>query len=103
MENMLLVLENTPLIFSTLQLPGPTLTGLKWRTPTQADGYMLFWGALVGNSQVAEQGQFLISMKRFSGLSHPFIYPRTVYRFSMVIGSKLKLEICSNLGLQLGL
>lgn len=38
MENMLLVLENTPLIFSALQLPGPTLVGLEWRTPTQADG-----------------------------------------------------------------
>lgn len=35
---MLRVLENTPLIFSPLQLPGPALIGLKRRTPTQADG-----------------------------------------------------------------
>lgn len=26
------LLENTPLIFSPLQLPGPTLVGLEWNT-----------------------------------------------------------------------
>ena len=34
MENMRLVLENTLLIFFPLQLPGLTLVGWEWGTPT---------------------------------------------------------------------
>lgn len=97
---MLLVLENTLLIFSPLQL---LRSHFSWvEIENTHTGWMVKYYFRVPLSAIHQSQSrhrlHLVRMKGFSPPPHSFIYPRIAYRFPMMIWSKSSWKSAQNWG-----